>query len=369
MPVIERRKTRQIHIGSVAVGGGAPISVQSMTTTDTSDVGSTVSQIDELVALGCGIIRVAVPNMPAANVLGEIVRRIDIPLVADIHFNHHLALEAIEQGVDALRINPGNMHSEEGAREVARAALERGLPIRVGVNSGSIVPRKGMQPAKSPHDMAQLMADEALKSCTLLEDCGFGDIIVSVKASDCVTTIAAYRAVAERCDYPLHLGVTSAGMQYEAVVKSAVGIGSLLASGIGDTIRVSITGPAAAEVRAGYAILSSLDLVSGGAQIMSCPTCGRCSLDLPAIISEFKQQVPEVDWGLPTGRDLLVAVMGCVVNGPGEAAHADIGIAGTKTGGVLFQKGKRCKTVSRENLVDELVDAVRKMLANDVEDE
>jgi (E)-4-hydroxy-3-methylbut-2-enyl-diphosphate synthase len=361
--MIQRRKCRQVRVGSVVVGGEAPISVQSMTTTPTWDAAATVKQINELAALGCQIIRVAVPDHRSAAALGRIIREIDIPLVADVHFNHKLALEAIEQGIHGLRINPGNMRNKEGAREVARAALQRGIPIRVGVNSGSVVPRKGLQPGKAPTDLAKLMADEALASCCLLEDCGLRDVVVSVKASDCLTTMAAYRLVAARCDYPLHVGVTAAGTLYDALVKSALGIGSLLAEGIGDTVRVSITGPPHDEVRAGYAILSALGLVHAGTRIVSCPTCGRCSLDLQAIIEQVKQRMPEVAWGLPVGPDFVIAVMGCVVNGPGEASHADIGLAGTKAGGVLFRKGKKWKAVSREKLVDELVASARGMLA------
>jgi len=351
MSATKRRQTRSIRLGGVQIGGGAPVSVQSMTTTRTQDTAATVEQIRQLQAAGCEIVRVAVPIDSAARALGEIRRAIEIPLVADIHFSHALALEAVRQGVDGLRINPGNMRTMDDVREVVLAAGEAEIPIRIGVNSGSIVERHGLKVLPPPDDLAGLMVETVLEYCEFFESLGFSEIKLSLKASDVPTTMAAYRAVADRCDYPLHLGVTSAGPIDEAVVKSAVGIGGLLSEGIGDTIRVSITGPPADEVRVGISILRALNLRPPGLRIVSCPTCGRCEIDLPGLVEAVRRRLPESF----AGRDLELAIMGCIVNGPGEASAADFGIAGGKGFGFIFEKGERIRKVAEQNLVDEFV--------------
>jgi len=351
MCTIKRRTTRRIRLGGLEIGGGAPVSVQSMTTTRTEDVPATVAQIRQLQAAGCEIIRVAVPTEAAARALGAIRRGIQIPLVADVHFSHLPALEAIRQGADGLRINPGNMRSRDALREVVLAAGEAGIPIRIGVNSGSIVERHGLDVLPAPDDLAALMVDTVLEYCDFFESLGFDAIKLSLKASDVPTTMAAYRAVAERCDYPLHLGVTSAGPLDEAVVKSAIAIGGLLSEGIGDTIRVSVTGPPVDEVRVAIRILQVLGLRQPGLRIVSCPTCGRCEIDLPALVEAVRRRLPESLHDC----DLEIAIMGCVVNGPGEASAADFGIAGGKGFGFIFEKGERIRRVEEQNLADEFV--------------
>ena len=356
MSQFPRRKSRAVLKGKVQVGGGAPVSVQSMTKTHTEDVDATVRQIHELEALGCDVIRVAVPTMAAARAIGEIKKQIRIPLVADIHFDHNLALEAIARGADCVRINPGNMRSRDDVAAVVRAAREAGISIRVGVNSGSIRPRDAEQPSDQP-DLVALMVATVLDHCSFIESLGFGDLILSLKASDVPTTLAAYRAVAVRCDYPLHLGVTAAGPVGPATVKSAVGIGALLAEGIGDTIRVSLTGPPHDEVRLGHGILRALGFERSGVEIISCPTCGRCEIDLVRLVEEVRSRMPATD------RPLTVAVMGCVVNGPGEAAEADVGIAGGKGFGFLFRAGRKVRKVPERELADALVQEVKTILS------
>jgi len=356
--MIQRRKTRKIRVGSVEVGGGAPVSVQSMTTTHTEDVAATVAQIRELQSAGCDIVRVAVPTDAAGAALGQIKDAIAIPLVADIHFSHRLALEAIRQGVDAVRINPGNMRNMKAVRQVVLAAGERGIPIRIGVNSGSILERRGLDVVPSESDLCSLMVDTVLEYCDFFESLGFGDIKLSLKASDVITTMAAYRRVAARCDYPLHVGVTAAGLPDDAVVRSAVGIGGLLSEGIGDTIRVSITGPPVEEVNVAIRILKSLGLRRPGLRLVSCPTCGRCEIDLPRLVEAVRDRLPDdlLD------EDLEIAIMGCVVNGPGEAAQPDFGVAGGKGVGYIFEKGERIKKVEEPYLVREFVDHILKTL-------
>ena len=355
---MQRRKTRTVFKGPVQVGGGAPVSVQSMTTTHTEDVADTVAQVRELEEAGCDVIRVAVPTVEAAAAIAAIKRKIGIPLVADIHFDHNLALESIKHGADCIRINPGNMRSEKDVAEVVRAAKEAGISIRVGVNSGSIRPRDGAELAEREEDrpdLAELMVDAALQHCEFMESLGFGNIILSLKASDVPTTMTANRAAAGRCDYPLHLGVTEAGPLELATVKSAVGIGGLLAEGIGDTIRVSLTGPPIDEIRLGHEILRTVGLEESGVEIIACPTCGRCDIDLVALVEEVRGKLP------PIGRPLKIAIMGCVVNGPGEAAEADIGIAGGKGFGFLFRGGKKLRKVPENELADELVREINSM--------
>jgi len=329
-----------------------------MTKTDTEDVAATLAQIRELADLGCEITRCAVPNRGAAEALGLIVAESPLPVVADIHFDHRLALLSVEAGAAAVRVNPGNMHDHDGLRQVYRAAAAAGIKVRIGVNSGSIRPRKGLEvDADSGHeDLAGLMVREALDYCAEAEAEGLGSLVLSLKASDARTTIAAYRMAAERCDYPFHLGVTAAGPPQVSIVKSAVGIGALLAEGIGDTIRVSMTGPPHDEVRAGSAILEALALREpSGPEIISCPTCARCQLDLSALVEE----VTERTRSLPAG--LRIAVMGCIVNGPGEAAEADVGVAGGTDFGYVFRKGKRVRKVGAEDLADALMEEIEKL--------
>jgi (E)-4-hydroxy-3-methylbut-2-enyl-diphosphate synthase len=347
-----RRNTRQLMLGRLPVGGGAPISVQTMTKTDTRDVAATVAQIGELEHLGCDVIRVAVPDELAARELAGIRSRIGIPLVADIHFDYRLALQAIAAGVDGLRINPGNIGSQERVRAVVRAAAERQIPIRIGVNAGSLEPEVLERYGRTPAGLVE----SALSHVRLLEQEQFFDIKISVKASDVLLTIEAYRLLSEKVDYPLHLGVTEAGGPWSGTVKSAIGIGALLSEGIGDTIRVSLTGTPQEEIRAGKQILRSLGLRQGGIDLISCPTCGRCQVDLLEIARIVEEQLPETD------ESLTVAVMGCAVNGPGEAREADVGIAGGRGKGMLFKRGQLLRRVPEENLAEALIIEIKQML-------
>ncbi len=329
-----------------------------MTKTHTEDVDATLAQIVELAGLGCDIIRCAVPNRKAARALPRITAASPIPVIADIHFDHNLALLAIDAGADGVRINPGNMRNREGLKKVYRAASEAGIKVRIGVNSGSIRPRKGLEvrPEAQHEEMAGLMVREALAYAEAAEKEGLRDIVLSLKGSDVLTTIAAYRAAAGRCDYPFHLGVTAAGPPNISIVKSAIGIGTLLAEGIGDTIRVSMTGPPQEEVRAGIAMLEALRLRAPvGPQIISCPTCARCEVDLSALVEEVGRRVQ----GLSS--PVRIAVMGCVVNGPGEAAEADVGIAGGKDFGYLFRLGKKVRKVGASQLADALIAEIEKL--------
>ncbi len=349
---MERKQTRQIHIGPVAVGGGAPVSVQSMTNTKTADVAATVAQIRALSAAGCDIVRLAVPDMDAAKALGEIIRGTDVPLVADIHFDYRLALEAIRQGVAALRLNPGNIGGEERVQAVVREAKAAGIPIRIGVNGGSL-DKKLLQ--KYGRVTAEALVESAMEHVRILEAQDFYDMKISLKAHDVPLTIAAYRLMSRTVDYPLHLGVTEAGTPTTGMIKSAVGIGSLLAEGIGDTIRVSLTGDPVVEVRVANEILKSLGLREYGPTLISCPTCGRTAIDLPAIAAEVEKRLEGIK------APITVAVMGCVVNGPGEAREADVGIAGGKGEGLVFRKGEILRKVPETELVSELfkeIDAI-----------
>ena len=326
-----RRKSRIISIDGVKIGGRTPVSVQSMTKTDTRDVKKTVQQIKGLERSGCELVRVAVPDREAAEKLGKIKERISIPLIADIHFDHRLALKAIDKGVDALRLNPGNIGGRNKVREVVRAAKEKRIPIRIGVNAGSL--EKELL-KKYPKNLPKAMVISALKHVAMLEDLDFPLIKISLKASDVITTINAYRMIAKKVDYPLHLGITEAGTIFSGTIKSSLGIGILLSEGIGDTIRVSLTGDPREEVRVGFSILNGLGLRRRGIEIISCPTCGRCEIDLLPIASRIERDLSYIS------TPLKVAIMGCSVNGPGEARHADIGLAGGKGTGVLFRKGK-----------------------------
>jgi (E)-4-hydroxy-3-methylbut-2-enyl-diphosphate synthase len=347
--MIKRKRTKKMWVGKVPVGGGAPVSVQSMTNTDTCDVSATVRQIRKLEKAGCEIIRTAVPDMKAARVLPEIKKRIKIPLVADIHFDYRLALKAIDAGVDKLRINPGNIGAKWKVKEVAKAAKERKIPIRVGVNAGSL-PRDLLKKHKKATPPA--LVEAALRQVRMLESLHFNDIVISLKAFDVPTTVDAYRLISKKTRYPLHLGITEAGLPQAGSVRSALGIGILLASGIGDTIRVSLTGDPVEEVRVGYEILKSLNLRERGPTIISCPTCGRCELDIISLTKKVERKTKDIQ------APIKIAVMGCVVNGPGEARDADVGIAGGKGYGLLFRKGKIVGKVKEKNLVDALLDQV-----------
>lgn len=346
-----RRLTRKVRIGNVEIGGDAPVSVQSMTNTSTADVNATVAQIKRLEAAGCDIIRVAVPNDEAAAALKEIKKSISIPLVADIHFDYRLALASLEAGVDKLRINPGNIGSTDRVEAVAKAAKEREVPIRIGVNAGSIDRKRYGLPS------AESLVQSGLDEVKVLEKLGFEDIVLSLKAFDVPMMIKAYELASRRCDYPLHLGVTEAGLAWEGTIRSSVGIGALLAEGIGDTIRVSLTGDPVEEVKVGLEILNSLGLRKKPYTMISCPTCGRCAIDLSEIADKVRQRLESE----PPKKPITVAVMGCVVNGPGEASLADVGIAGGKGSGVLFAKGEMLRTVPEDALVDELMKEVERL--------
>lgn len=349
---MERKKTRRIHIGAVPIGGGAPIAVQSMTNTRTADAAATVAQIKALAAAGCNIVRLAVPDMAAAKTLGEIVRAVDVPLVADIHFDYRLALEAIRQGIAALRLNPGNIGGADNVRAVTAAAKKAHIPIRIGVNAGSL-DKKLL--AKYGRPTAEALVESALGHVRLLEAENFHDIKISLKAHDVPLTIAAYRRMSETVDYPLHLGITEAGTPQSGMIKSAVGIGALLAEGIGDTIRVSLTGDPLVEVKVANEILKSLGLREYGPTLIACPTCGRTSIDLAQIAADVEARLAGVS------RPIQVAVMGCVVNGPGEAREADVGIAGGRGEGLVFRKGEVLRRVPEDQLVTELfkeIDAI-----------
>lgn len=344
-----RKKTRTIYVGKVPVGGGNPVIVQSMTKTDTTDVKSTVRQIKSLETLGCEIIRLAVPDMKAARALGIIRKSIDIPMIADIHFDWRLALEAIKQGVDGLRINPGNIGASWKVKEVVTAAKEKGIPIRIGVNAGSL--ERDLR-KKYVHPTPEALVESAERSIQILEEMDFSSIKVSLKGSDVPTTVNAYRLFSEKFDYPLHIGISEAGPPFTGTIKSSVGLGILLSEGIGDTIRVSLTAEPEEEVRVAYEILKSLGLRKKGAEIISCPTCGRCGINLREIATEVEHRLREID------KPMKVAVMGCVVNGPGEAREADFGIAGGRGAGILFRKGRIIKRIKEKDLLNELMNEI-----------
>jgi (E)-4-hydroxy-3-methylbut-2-enyl-diphosphate synthase len=341
---IHRRISKQIHIGSVSVGGGAPIAVQSMTKTDTRDVKATVRQIKELAGIGCEIIRCAVPDAQAAEALVDIKKQIKIPLVADIHFDYRLALMALEAGVDGLRLNPGNIGEADKVKKVALAAKERVVPIRIGLNAGSL-PKTNDKKLS----VAERMVAAALEQIHLLENLDFDLIKVSLKAFDVPTTVEAYRQIAEKIPYPLHIGITEAGTPRTGIIRSSVGIGTLLWLGIGDTIRVSLTAPPREEVAAGYEILKSLDLRQRGPVLVSCPTCGRTETDTVKLAEAVEKRLLKIT------KPIRVAVMGCVVNGPGEAKDADVGIACGKGKGVIFKKGKQVAVVEEKDFLKALM--------------
>ncbi|MEU7610716.1 MULTISPECIES: flavodoxin-dependent (E)-4-hydroxy-3-methylbut-2-enyl-diphosphate synthase [unclassified Micromonospora] len=347
-PLAPRRASRQIMVGSVPVGGGAPVSVQSMTTTLTSDINATLQQIAELTASGCQIVRVAVPSQDDVEALPAIAKKSQIPVIADIHFQPKYVFAAIDAGCAAVRVNPGNIRQfDDKVKEIARAAGAAGVPIRIGVNAGSLDKRLLSKYGKAT---AEALVESALWECSLFEEHGFRDIKISVKHNDPVVMIRAYRQLAEQCDYPLHLGVTEAGPSFQGTIKSAVAFGALLAEGIGDTIRVSLSAPPVEEIKVGNQILESLGLRERGLEIVSCPSCGRAQVDVYKLAEEVTAGLE----GLPV--PLRVAVMGCVVNGPGEAREADLGVASGNGKGQIFVKGKVVKTVPEAQIVETLIE-------------
>ncbi len=354
------RKTRKVKVGRFAIGGSSPVSVQSMCNTDTRDLKATVDQIRRLEEAGCEIIRVAVPDMEAAFNLGRIKRAISIPLVADIHFDWRLAVEAVRQGVDKVRINPGNIGERSRVKEVVGTCKAAGIPIRIGVNAGSLKALKEKpRPAWKPYDWAKQMVKEALDEVRTLERLNFRDIVVSLKADDIERTVMANTLFASKSDIPLHLGVTEAGSFLAGTVKSSLGIGLLLAQGIGDTVRVSITEDPAMQVRAAYEILKSLGLRRYGPDLVSCPTCGRCQVNVGKVIHELEDRIYSDRNLLKKAEGLKIAVMGCVVNGPGEARSADFGVAGGKGRGIWIEKGKQIKVVKESEWVNEVIRKIR----------
>lgn len=343
---MDRKLTRKVKVGKVYVGGDAPVTIQSMTNTDTRDVEATLKQIRELYNTGCEIIRCTVPDMEAAEAIKEIVKQSPIPVVADIHFDYRLALKVVENGISAVRINPGNIGSIERVRMVAEACKAKNIPIRIGVNSGSlekeILERDGKPTAKG-------LVESALAHVKILEAVDFNDIVISIKSSDVRMMIDAYRLMSEKVDYPLHLGVTESGTPFRGTIKSSIGIGTLLAEGIGDTIRVSLTSDPIEEIKVAKEMLKALGLRKGGLEFVSCPTCGRTQIKLIEIANEVERRLEG------NNKDIKVAVMGCIVNGPGEAREADIGIAGGKGEGIIFKKGEIIKKCKEEDLIEELM--------------
>lgn len=352
MEKYKRKKTKRIYIGDVPVGDGAPIVVQSMTNTDTRDIKATVEQIKELEKAGCEIVRLAIPDEQAAISFREIKKRVNIPLVADIHFDYTLALKAMDAGADAVRINPGNI-KKKGLKEIIKVAKNLHIPIRIGVNAGSL--EKDIL-KKYSHPTPEALVESAIRSIHFFEDMGFDKIKLSIKSSNVLNTIKAYELLSQKTDYPLHLGVTEAGTLISGTIKSAIAIGYLLLKGIGDTFRISLTRPPVEEVRAAYEILRALNLRHRGVEIISCPTCGRCQIDLFSLVEEVEKGIIGIE------KPIKVAIMGCVVNGPGEAKEADIGIAGGKANGVLFKKGKLIKKVPEQLLAYTLIEEVKNMV-------
>lgn len=347
-----RNNTRKLKIGNIYIGGGSPVAIQSMTNTKTSDVEATVRQIHALTEAGCDIVRVAVPDESAAQAILEIKRQITIPLVADIHFDYRLALKAMENGADKIRINPGNIGARERVEQVVAMAKERGIPIRIGVNSGSL--EKEIL-NKYGRVTAEALVESAMGHVRILEDLNFYDTVISIKSSDVVTAFEAYTLLSQKTDYPLHIGITEAGTVYRGTIKSAVGIGAILLSGIGDTIRVSLTGDPVEEIKAAKEILRACGLYNKGVVFVSCPTCGRTQIDLISIAEKVEKELENID------KPIKVAVMGCVVNGPGEAREADIGIAGGKDSAVLFKKGQIIRKVPENQIIEALLEEIKGM--------
>lgn len=354
--MLKRRKTRTVTVGKLKIGSGHPVSIQSMTKTDTADVKATVRQIIELENAGCEIVRVAVKGIEAARAIKAIRKEISIPVVADIHFDAALAMEAIKSGADKIRINPGNVKDNDELDRVISAAMAKGVPMRLGVNSGSLT---GM--ARGKANPARAMVEALLKYLEHFKNRKFNDIVLSLKASDVMTTVEAYRLMARECEYPFHLGVTAAGLPEEGMVRSSIGIGALLLDGIGDTIRVSLTGDPAKEVRGAKRILSAVGARKFGYEVIACPTCGRCQVDLVAMVERLEKELQrgkgQGAWGKE--KQILIAMMGCEVNGPGEARNADIGIAFGKGKGAIFKDGKIIKTVREKDAVGELVRMIK----------
>lgn len=348
--MIKRRKTKQISIGNVKIGGDAPISVQSMCNTDTRDIKATLNQINELAANGCELVRLAVLNSEAADAIKDIVKKSPVPLIADIHFDHKLAIKCINNGINALRLNPGNIGKREYVEKVVTLAKQQQIPIRIGVNAGSL--EKNLLDKEIP--LSEKMVLSALGHIKILEDLDFDLIKVSLKSSDVLTTIEAYRAISEKIDYPLHLGVTEAGTLRGGLIKSSVGLGTLLAEGIGDTIRVSLTENPIEEVSAGLDILKSLNLRQRGVNFISCPTCGRTQIDLIGLAKKVEEKFKNFD------KPITIATMGCAVNGPGEARHADFGIAGGVNEGIIFKKGEIIAKVPENQLLEKLEEIITK---------
>lgn len=348
--MFDRTKTKVINIGNVKIGGGNPIAIQSMTNTDTRDWKATVKQIKQLEDVGCEIVRISIPDMEAAKSIKNIKKHIKIPLVADIHFDHRLAIESIRQGVDKLRINPGNIGSKEKVMELVKEAKLAHIPIRIGVNAGSL---KEVHEFSTTKDKAKALVKAAIEHVKILERCNFNDIAVSLKASDVKTTIEAYKLFATKRNYPIHLGITESGSIFRGTIKSSVGLGIMLANGLGDTIRVSLTANPIEEVRVAYQILQSLDLRNTGLEIISCPTCSRTKVNLIKIVNELEFALSKIK--NTSNKNIKIAVMGCVVNGPGEAKEADFGIAGGLGEGLLFEKGKTICKVPENKWVNKIV--------------
>ncbi|MCL2839420.1 MAG: flavodoxin-dependent (E)-4-hydroxy-3-methylbut-2-enyl-diphosphate synthase [Defluviitaleaceae bacterium] len=346
---MKRNQTKVIHIGGVSIGGGSPVAIQSMTNTDTRDVAATVAQIHALTNAGCEIVRVAVLDTEAAEAIKQIKKEIAVPLVADIHFDYRLALESIKNGADKLRINPGNIGSENRVRQVTEAAKTADIPIRVGVNGGSL--EKDIL-IKYGGVTAQGLAESALANVSLLEKFGFNNIVVSVKASDVTLMLNAHKILAERLPYPLHIGLTEAGTPYAGAIRSAVGMGAIMSLGLGDTLRVSLSGDPVAEIKAAKEILSAMGLRRFGVTVIACPTCGRCDIDVAGIATKLEIQLAHIT------TPMTIAVMGCVVNGPGEAREADIGIAGGRGKAVLFRKGEIIRNISEDDILDAVLEEV-----------
>ncbi|CEJ74471.1 4-hydroxy-3-methylbut-2-en-1-yl diphosphate synthase [[Clostridium] sordellii] len=342
----KRRLSKEVSVGSLKIGGNNPISIQSMTNTDTRDAKATIDQIKRLEEVGCDVVRVAVPDMEAAKNIGEIKKNVNIPIIADIHFDYRLALEAIDQGVDGVRINPGNIGSIDRVKMVVNKCREKNLKIRIGVNGGSL--EKELL-EKYGSATAEALVESAMGHVKILEDLDFHNIVISLKSSDIYKTLDAYELIAKKVDYPLHIGITESGSLKKGTIKSSIGVGALLLKGIGDTIRISLTGDPTEEVIVGKEILRSLDLLNDKIKVISCPTCGRCNIDLISVVNEVEEKINKVD------KDITVAIMGCAVNGPGEAKEADIGIAGGKGEGLLFKKGEIIRKINGDKLVDELL--------------
>ncbi|MBN1871199.1 MAG: flavodoxin-dependent (E)-4-hydroxy-3-methylbut-2-enyl-diphosphate synthase [Candidatus Omnitrophica bacterium] len=353
---MKRRKTRQVKIGDIYVGGDAPISIQSMTKTDTCHVDSTLNEIRKLKKSGCEIVRIAVKDNKANEALRRIIQRSELPVVADIHFNPGLAIDAIDAGVQALRLNPGNINKKDDIKHIIDKAKTRSIPIRIGVNTGSLTTHASTT--------SESMVKSAVDYIKIFEECAFRDIIISLKSSNVEETVEAYREMSRLCDYPMHLGVTAAGPLVKSIVKSSLGIGTLLNEGIGDTIRVSLTGSPITEVEIAKEILAATGRRHFGPEIISCPTCGRCEIDLCGVVEEFKERLKELHLGDKISN-MKIAIMGCVVNGPGEAKEADIGIAGGKESAVLFRKGKKIKTISEKEFVDTLIEEIKNFNTNE----